>query len=280
MPILKAMKFYQQGSKDADFDANRIGGECCSVNPQFLFRVERPSLHLSPEYRGEGRRRHAPKTAYQISDPISLAALSSCGAAPDDELRFGRCKVLETRGLEKRQRLLADAAFAESATTLRTMAALAQSRIDHARRALFPISTTPAQGVSARTDLFVDRPRRLQCARFISGSRFNERLANHYGIPYLWQSLSPRPLACSSPTGRGAEGEGSPPGGLRHGSVLTLLLRHATAGDSRRDPRTSLARRRHRRQPCAVSEREHRFGHLADSRTLANTPNPSASCHA
>ncbi len=209
----KPLEFFRKARAEEGFEAG-IEAALASilVSPEFLFRVEVDPAGV------------ASNTAYPISD-IALASRLSFflwSSIPDDELldtairgELHRPKVLE----KQTRRMLADARsrnlasnFAEQWLYLRNL----ESFTPDLR--LFPdFDDNLRQAFRQETDLFFEsvlREDRSVLDLLKADYTFlNERLANHYGIPYVYGSRFRR-VALDRDSERG--------GLLRQGSILTV----------------------------------------------------------
>jgi hypothetical protein len=209
----KAMKFYRQGRAGGDFDAGiEMALSAVLVNPQFLFRVERDPAGVSP------------KTPYQISD-LDLASRLSFflwSSAPDDELLevAARNALHEPQMFEKQvRRLLSDGRSRNLATNfaaqwlhLRNL----QSITPDLR--LFPdFDDNLRRAFREETELFFESivrdDRSVLDLLHADYTFLNERLASHYGIPYVYGERFRR-VELGNERQRG--------GLLRQGSILTV----------------------------------------------------------
>ena len=209
----KAMKFYRQGRKEADFDAGiAMALSAILVNPQFLFRVEQEPKGL------------APKTAYRVSD-IDLASRLSFflwSSIPDDELLdlVQRQELHQPEVFEKQvRRMLADERSRNLATNfaaqwlhLRNLESITPDL------RLFPdFDDNLRKAFRQETELFIDsvfRADRSVLDLLQADYTFlNERLARHYGVSHVYGNRFRRVKL----------GAGRQRGGLlRQGSILTV----------------------------------------------------------
>ena len=209
----KPMAFYREGRSEGDFDAGVAKAlSAVLMNPSFLFRVE-----LEPD-------QIAPGSTYRISD-IELASRLSFflwSSIPDDELLDTAIRgELSRPGELERQarRMLADPRSYNLATNfagqwlrLRNLDAF----IPNGR--LYPdFDDNLRQAMRQETELFVDsvlRENRSVLDLLKADYTFlNERLAKHYGIPYVYGTRFRR-VSLEEDSRRG--------GLLRHGSVLAI----------------------------------------------------------
>lgn len=182
------MKFYHQAAKVSGFDVgieSALGAILAS--PHFLFRIERESSDVKPN------------TAYPISDTELATRLSYFlwSSLPDDELldlaKAGRLREPATLEAQVR-RMLADERsasltynFADQWLYLRNL----DSFIPDMR--LYPdFDDNLRQAMRRETELFFQSI--LSDNRSVSNlikadyTFLNERLAKHYGIPYIYGS--------------------------------------------------------------------------------------------
>ena len=211
--LVKPMAFYREGRSEGDFDAGVAKAlSAVLMNPSFLFRVE-----LEPD-------QIAPGSTYRISD-IELASRLSFflwSSIPDDELLDTaiRGELSRPDELERQaRRMLADPRSNNLATNfagqwlrLRNLDAF----IPNGR--LYPdFDDNLRQAMRQETELFVDsvlRENRSVLDLLKADYTFlNERLAKHYGIPYVYGTRFRR-VSLEEDSRRG--------GLLRHGSVLAI----------------------------------------------------------
>ena len=209
----KAMKFYQQGRREGDFDAGiEMALSAMLVNPQFLFRVEQDPKGL------------APKTAYRVSD-IDLASRLSFflwSSIPDDELLdlAERKELHKPEVFEKQvRRMLADERSRNLATNfaaqwlhLRNLESITPDL------RLFPdFDDNLRKAFRQETELFIEsvfRGDRSVLDLLQTDYTFlNERLARHYGVPHIYGNRFRR-VELGPDRQRG--------GLLRQGSILTV----------------------------------------------------------
>jgi hypothetical protein len=209
---------YQKARAEDGFEAGvEMALSAVLVSPEFLFRVE-------PDPPGV-----AAQTAYRVSD-LELASRLSFflwSSIPDDEL----LDVAEARALHEpvvleRQvrRMLADARsralvtnFAAQWLQLRNLASITPDM------RLFPdFDDNLRQSFREETELFVDsvlhEDRSALDLLRANYTFLNERLARHYGIPYVYGTRFRR-VTLDEQSGRG--------GLLRHGSIL-MVTSYAT----------------------------------------------------
>jgi mono/diheme cytochrome c family protein len=211
--LQRPMEFYRQARAEGGFDAGiEMAVSAVLVNPQFFFRIERDPPGV------------APRTAYRISD-LELASRLSFflwSSIPDDELLdlatagdLGKPETLERQV----RRMLADARsqslvtnFADQWLHLRNL----ESITPDAR--LFPdFDDNLRQAFRRETELAFEsivRDDRSVLDLLRSDSTYlNERLARHYGIPYVCGDRFRR-VVLDAESMRG--------GLLRQGSILTV----------------------------------------------------------
>ncbi|HYV39589.1 MAG TPA: DUF1592 domain-containing protein, partial [Gemmataceae bacterium] len=182
----KAMKFYQQGRKGADFDAGiEMAVSAILVNPQFLFIVEQDPKGV------------AAKAPYKISD-LELASRLSFflwSTIPDDELLdlAERNELSKPAVFEKQvKRLLADVRSRNLATNFAGQwLHLGNLESITPDLRLFPdFDDNLRKAFRQETELFVDSVFRdnLSVLQLLKADYtfLNERLANHYGIPHIY----------------------------------------------------------------------------------------------
>jgi hypothetical protein len=211
--VERTMALYREGRTDGDFDAG-IGRALSAVlfNPEFLLRVE-----VDPEGVPAG-------TAYRVSD-LELASRLSFflwSSIPDDELletairgELRRPEVLERQV----RRMLADprsyniaSNFAGQWLRVRNL-----TSVDPNVRLYPDFDDNLRQAFRLETELFVDSVLRedrsvLDLLR-ADYTFLNERLAKHYGIPFVYGSRFRR-VTLGPDSKRG--------GLLRHGSILAV----------------------------------------------------------
>ncbi len=207
------IKFYRKARAEGDFDTGiEMAVGSILVNPQFLFRVEHDPAGI------------ASNTAYRISD-LDLASRLSFflwSSIPDDELLdLAECNELHKPEVLEQQvrRLLADRRsknlvtnFAGQWLYLRNL----DSTTPDMR--LFPdFDDNLRQAFRQETELFFEsilREDRSVLNLLKSDYTYlNERLAKHYGIPYVYGSRFRR-VSLDDDSVRG--------GLLRQGSILTV----------------------------------------------------------
>jgi mono/diheme cytochrome c family protein len=207
------MRFFRQACADGKFDsAIEMALSAILVSPNFLFRIERDPAGVPP------------KTAYPVSD-VELASRLSFflwSSIPDDELlnlaerrQLHRPEVLTTQA----RRMLADPRasalvtnFAEQWLHLRNL----DSATPDVR--LFPdFDDNLRQAFRQETDLFfasiMREDRNVLDLLTANYTYLNERLAKHYGIPYVYGDRFRRVNMA---------GERKRGGLLRQGSILTV----------------------------------------------------------
>jgi hypothetical protein len=219
----KAMKFYRQGRKDADFDSGiEMALSAVLVNPQFLFRIEREPSGL------------AAKAAYRIDD-LDLASRLSFflwSSIPDDALldlaergELGKPEVFE----KQVRRMLAD----ERSQTLATDFAAQWLHLRNLESITPDLRLFPDFDDNLRTAF--RRETQLLFESVLREDRsvldllqadytfLNERLAKHYGIPHVCGNRFRRVAIPPLPPPRCGGGKGGERGGLlRQGSILTV----------------------------------------------------------
>ena len=207
------MRFFRQARAEGGFDAAiETALSAILVSPSFLFRIERDPTSVPP------------KIAYAVSD-VELASRISFfiwSSIPDDELldlaerkQLHRPEVLTVQA----KRMLADPRssalvtnFAEQWLHLRNL----DSATPDVR--LFPdFDDNLRQAFRQETELFfasIMRENRSVLDLLTANYTYlNERLAKHYGIPYVYGSRFRR-VALDKDSKRG--------GLLRQGSILTV----------------------------------------------------------
>ena len=209
---------YRRARADGDFDAGiELALSSVLVSPHFLFRVEHDPAGISAD------------TAYRISD-LELASRLSFflwSSIPDDELLTVAVsgKLDDPAVLERQvRRMLADsrsqalvANFASQWLHLRNLASITPDM------RLFPdFDDNLRQAFRQETELFFNsvlREDRSVLDLLRANYTFvNERLAKHYGIPYVYGSHFRR-MTLGDDRERG--------GLLRHGSIL-MVTSYAT----------------------------------------------------
>jgi hypothetical protein len=209
----KAMKFFRQGRRQADFDAGiEMALSAVLVNPQFLFRVEQDPKGI------------APKTAYRVSDMDLASRLSFFlwSSIPDDELLdlAARGELHKPEQFEKQlRRMLAD----ERSRNLATNFAAQWLHLRNLESVtpdlrLFPdFDDNLRKAFREETELFVEsvfRDDRSVLDLLRADYTFlNERLAKHYGVPHVYGSRFRR-VELGADRRRG--------GLLRQGGILTV----------------------------------------------------------
>ena len=205
-------QLYRSAKADG-FDAGiEMALSAILVSPQFLFRIEQDPAGLPP------------KTPYRISD-LELASRLSFflwSSIPDDELLNAAVAgtLHQPAALERQvRRMLADSRseslvtnFAEQWLRLRNLDSITPDM------RLFPdFDDNLRQAFRQETERFVDsvlREDRSVLDLLHSNYTFvNERLAKHYGIPYVYGTRFRR-IALDEDSDRG--------GLLRQGSILTV----------------------------------------------------------
>jgi hypothetical protein len=211
--VERPMAFYREGRSDGDFDSG-IERALSAVlfNPEFLLRVE-----VDPDGVPAG-------TAYRISD-LELASRLSFflwSSLPDDELLDAaiRGELRRPDVLDRQvRRMLADprsynlaSNFAGQWLRLRNLAS-----VDPNVRLYPDFDDNLRQAFRLETELFVDsilREDRSALDLLKADYTFlNERLAKHYGIPFVYGSRFRR-VTLGPDSKRG--------GLLRHGSILAV----------------------------------------------------------
>jgi hypothetical protein len=211
--VERVLPFYREARRDGDHDAGiEAALSAILVSREFLFRVERDPNGV------------APQTAYAVSD-LELASRLSFflwSSIPDDELLAvaERGELHQPAELERQtRRMLADprshslvTSFAGQWLHLRNLESITPDG------RLFPdFDDNLRQAFRSETELLIgeimreDRPvlELLRCDH----AWLNERLAKHYGIPYVYGPQFRR-VAIGPDGMRG--------GLLRQGSVLTV----------------------------------------------------------
>jgi len=207
------LAFYRQGRAEGTFDSGieaALGS--LLVNPQFLFRIERDPADARPG------------TAYRLQD-VELASRLSFflwSSSPDEELLdlAARGELSRTDVLEKQvRRMLADdrsqslvTNFASQWLYLRNLDAVSPDM------RLYPdFDDNLRQALRRETELlFASMLRKDRSALDLlqaDHTWLNERLAKHYGIPYIYGTHFRR-VALDAESHRG--------GLLRQGSILTV----------------------------------------------------------
>ena len=209
----KPLEFFRKARADENFDAGiETALSAVLVSPHFLFRVEHDPGGV------------APNSAYRISD-LDLASRLSFflwGSIPDDELlaTAERGDLHKPKVLEKQvRRMLADSRavnlvrnFGEQWLHLRNLESITPDL------RLFPdFDDNLRQALRAETELLFEdilrEDRSITNLLKADYAFLNERLARHYGIPYVYGSRFRR-VALDRDSERG--------GLLRQGSVLTV----------------------------------------------------------
>lgn len=207
------LEFYRQERLEGDFEGGiEMALSSILVSPEFLFRVERDPVGISPN------------TAYPISD-VELASRLSFflwSSIPDDELldvaiqgNLRKPEVLE----QQMKRMLADPRshtlltnFASQWLHLRNLESVTPDM------RLFPdFDDNLRQAMRRETELFLEsiisEDRSVLDLLTADYTFLNERLAKHYKIPHVYGSRFRRVKP----------DENSKRGGLlRHGSILTV----------------------------------------------------------
>ncbi len=211
--LARPLEFYRETRAKHGFEAGvEMALRAVLVSPEFLFRVERDPAGV------------APNTAYRVSD-VELASRLSFflwSSIPDDELleTAMRGDLNKPAVLEKQvRRMLADERsralvtnFASQWLYLRNLASITPDM------RLFPdFDDNLRQAFRTETELFFEsimREDRSVLDLLSADYTFvNERLAKHYGIPYIYGSRFRRVQL----------EDGSKRGGLlRQGSILTV----------------------------------------------------------
>ena len=207
------MKFYRQAKTDGDFEAGiEMALRSVLISPEFLFRVEQDPVGV------------AKNTAYSVSDLALASRLSFFlwSSIPDDELLDAAIqgKLRKPEVLEKQvRRMLADDRsrtlvnnFADQWLHLRNLASVTPDM------RLFPdFDDNLRQSFRQETELFVESiMREDRSVLDLLNAKYtfvNERLAKHYGIPYVYGSRFRR-IDLDPGSVRG--------GLLRQGSILTV----------------------------------------------------------
>jgi mono/diheme cytochrome c family protein len=207
------LDLYRKARADGDFDAGiEMAVSAVLVSPEFLFRVERDPAGIPPN------------TAYRVSD-LELASRLSFflwSSIPDDELlNLAAAGRLHEPAMLDRQvrRMLADGRssalvtnFAAQWLHLRNLDSITPDM------RLFPdFDDNLRQAMRHETELFFEsilREDRSALDLLRANYTFlNERLAKHYGIPYVYGSRFRR-VTLDEASVRG--------GLLRQGSILTV----------------------------------------------------------
>jgi hypothetical protein len=209
----RILPFYREARRDGDYDAGiEAALSAVLVSPGFLFRVEQDPAGV------------APQTAYRISD-LELASRLSFflwSSIPDDELlalaQRGELRKPELLAQQTR-RMLADArsrslvsGFAGQWLHLRNLESLTPDG------RLFPdFDDNLRQAFRRETELLFDDVKRndrsvLELLQ-TNHTWLNERLAKHYGVPYVYGTRFRR-VELDPQSQRG--------GLLRQGSILTV----------------------------------------------------------
>ena len=204
--------FFRTGRRERGFDAGiQAALERLLVDPNFLFRIERDPTHV------------APATAYRLAE-VELAsrlAFFLWSSIPDDELLdtavHGQLRdgaILEAQV----RRMLADdratALVRNFAGQWLTLQRLRDVRPDPELFSDFDDNLRAA--FQQETELFVERHLREDRSVIdlltADDTFLNERLARHYGIPYVYGSRFRRVTVSDQHRG----------GLLGHGSILTV----------------------------------------------------------
>jgi hypothetical protein len=209
----KALQFYRQGRKKADFEAGiELALSAILVNPQFLFRVEQDPAGLTPG------------TAYQVSD-LDLASRLSFflwSSIPDDELLdLAQRNELDKPGVLEKQvrRMLADGrsrtlatSFAAQWLHLRNLDSIIPDL-----RLFTDFDDNLRKAFRQETELLFESVlREDRSVLDLLGADYtflNERLAKHYSTPHVYGERFRR-VALGPERQRG--------GLLRQGSILTV----------------------------------------------------------
>ncbi len=211
--LRKPLEFYRKGRAEGDFDSGiEAALSAVLVNPQFLFRIEPDPSGITPN------------TAYRVSD-IQLASRLSFflwSSIPDDELldMAERGDLRSPALLERKVRaMLADPRSRSLATNfagqwlhLRNLESITPDL------RLFPdFDDNLRQAFRRETELHFENvlseDRGVVNLLTADHTYLNERLARHYGIPYVYGSHFRR-VNVDDKSMRG--------GLLRQGSVLTV----------------------------------------------------------
>jgi hypothetical protein len=207
------LPFYREARREGDYDAGiEAALSAILVSPRFLFRVEQDPAGV------------APKTAYLVSD-LELASRLSFflwSSIPDDQLLAAaeRGELHHPAELARQaRRLLADprsqslvSGFAGQWLHLRNLESVAPDG------RLFPdFDDNLRQAFRRETELLFDEIKRddRRVLELLKSDHawLNERLAKHYGIPFVYGTRFRR-VALEPDSRRG--------GLLRQGSVLTV----------------------------------------------------------
>jgi len=212
--VQELLKFYKEGRADGGTfeDGIEMAVRAVLASPDFLFRIERDPAGI------------APNTVYRLSDDLLASRLSFFlwSSIPDDTLidLAARGKLSDPATLEQQvRRMLADRRsetlvtnFAEQWLYLRNLRAASPDV------RLFPdFDDNMRQAFRRETELFFEsiknEDRSVLDLLRANYTFVNERLARHYGIPYIYGSHFRR---VELP-------EGSPRGGLLgQASILTV----------------------------------------------------------
>ena len=184
----RLMAFYAQGRAQGSFDAGiEIALERILASPKFVFRTERDSANAAPD------------TVYRVSD-LELASRLSFflwSTIPDDELLelASQGKLRDSTVLNQQvRRMLADAKsqafvdnFAGQWLYLRNLRNMIPNSLE------FPdFDDNLRQAFQRETELFfasiVKEDRNVTDLMTADYTFVNERLARHYGIPYIYGS--------------------------------------------------------------------------------------------
>jgi hypothetical protein len=211
--LQKPMELYRSARAEGDFDAGiEMALSAVLVNPQFLFRIEAEPPGM------------APRSAYRVPDVPLASRLSFFlwSSIPDDELLdLAERGELRTPGVLERQvlRMLADprsrslvSNFADQWLHLRNLESITPDL------RLFPdFDDNLRQAFRRETELLfegvVREDRGVLDLLKSDHTYLNERLAKHYGIPYVYGDHFRR-VELGDDGVRG--------GLLRHGSILTV----------------------------------------------------------
>jgi hypothetical protein len=211
----RILPFYREGRREGDYDAGiEAALSAILVSPGFLFRVEHDPAGV------------APGTAYRVSD-VELASRLSFflwSSIPDDELlAVAQRGELHDPAVLARQarRLLADprsaalvSGFAGQWLHLRNLEAVTPDG------RLYPdFDDNLRQAFRRETELLFDEIKRddRSVLELLKSDHawLNERLAKHYGIPFVYGTRFRRVALDDQAVGHRG-------GLLRHGSVLTV----------------------------------------------------------
>ena len=207
------LKFYKEGQADGGFDAGiEMALRAILVNPKFLFRIEKDPVGA------------APGTVYNVTDLEMASRLSFFlwSSIPDEELLdlANQGKLKEPAVLEKQVRRMLEDPRSEALMTnfaaqwlyLRNLAS-----VNPDPRTFPDFDDNLRQSLRRETELFfesiVREDRNVLDLLSAKYTFLNERLAKHYGVPYVYGSHFRR-------VELGADSERG--GLLSQGSILTV----------------------------------------------------------